>query len=374
MDVLTLAKWERGLQQVATSLSVHTVVKMYAKGRLDFLEKLKKEIPAEVYEPPSAMARTLWGIRFRLPIMNAAGMFKNGECYEMVAMQGAGGYLGGTGTWNARKGNEKEGIYLPFVKYSKSNAASNWLGLPNLGDTDNSIRAYTLVSEKMLQCPIGWSVMGSPDLQGEERLQKLVSSLRLYENVGVNFLEMNESCPNTVHGTPQETDLALRLRYVKEHFLDSRTLDRRMRVVPVVVKFSTDTAIEQVPMLVEMLCSLGYDGVNFGNTSTQYETHRGKIVRSEQKVFDYFTQTFGGGVSGKPLREGSLELCARAVEYLRQSRPTQEFQVIRTGGVETWRDIEESERIGVRLNQWYTGYFKNFAEVGHRVYERLWER
>ena len=46
----------------------------------------------------------------------------------------AAAYLGGTGTWNARRGNEKDGIYLPFVPYPASHAASNWLGLPNDGD------------------------------------------------------------------------------------------------------------------------------------------------------------------------------------------------------------------------------------------------
>lgn len=372
MDILTVAKWEKGLQPLLTTLPARVVVEKYSKGRLDFLAQLKKEIPAEVYEPAPEMARTLWGIRFRSPLFNAAGMFKNGECYEMVAMQGAGGYLGGTGTWNARAGNTKEGVYLPFVKYSKSNAASNWLGLPNEGDTENSIRAHKM--GRMLECPVGWSVMGSPDLKDEEKLNKLVSSMRLYENVGVDFIEMNESCPNTGEGKVQDNGLVERLRYVKRHFLDERTTEGRTRVIPVVVKFSNDTMLSDVPMLVDLLCLLGYDGVNFGNTSTQYEKQREKILRREQKLYDYFTTTFGGGVSGKPLREGSLELCAKAGEYLREGGPTQEFHVIRTGGIETWKDIEDSERIGVRLNQWYTGYFKNFSEVGHRVYERLWER
>ena len=373
MDILTLAKWEKGIQPFLGRLPVQLVVEKYSKGRLDFLAQLKKEIPVDICEPPQELARTLWGIRFRTPVMNAAGMFKNGECYEMVAMQGAGGYLGGTGTWNGRRGNEKNGVYLPFVKYGKSNAASNFLGLPNEGDAENSIRAHTM--GRMLNCPIGWSVMGSPNFSGEEKLKYLVSSMRLYENANVDFLEINESCPNTGEGNVQDTGLVERLTYVKRHFLDERVCDDgRKRVIPVIVKFSTDTSLEQVPMLVDLLCSLGYDGVNFGNTSTQYEKRRAGIMRCEQKLYDYFTQTFGGGVSGQPLRESSLELCAKAVEYVKQGGVMREFNVIRTGGVETWKDIEDSARIGVLLNQWYTGYFKNFSEVGHRVYERLWER
>ncbi len=372
MDILRLAQWENRLRAVIRRMPVRMVVSRYSQGRLDFLAKLKEEISPIMYEPPEKMARTLWGIRFRTPLLNAAGMFKNGEGYEMVAMQGAGGYLGGTGTWNARRGNEKESVRLPFVPYRGSHAASNFLGLPNDGDTENSLRARTM--GRMLNCPIGWSVMGSPDFAGEEKLQNLVRSLKLYEQAGVDFLEINESCPNTGERKLQENDLALRLRYVKEHFLDSRTLDGRMRVVPVIVKFSNDTVVEQVPMLVEMLCSRGYDGVNFGNTSTQYEKRGEMMAFEDRKLYSYFTTTFGGGVSGRPLRESSLELCARAVEFLREGGPSQEFHVVRTGGVESWKDIEESEQIGVLLNQWYTGYFHNFSEVGHRVYERMWVR
>jgi len=54
------------------------------------LEKLKEEISLEDYTPLGKLVKELWGIKFRSPIMNAAGMFKNGECYEMVAKQRAG--------------------------------------------------------------------------------------------------------------------------------------------------------------------------------------------------------------------------------------------------------------------------------------------
>ena len=298
--------------------------------------------------------------------MNAAGMFKNGECYEMVARQGAGAYLGGTGTWNPRRGNEKDGIYLPFVPYPKSHSASNWLGLPNNGDEINSQTAAQL--ERIADTPLGWSVMGSPDFHGKERLKYLVEGMRLYDRAGVDFIEINESCPNIVHVRPQDDNLAERLSNVKENFLSKRT-----RRLPVIVKFSNDVQPNQLPALLDLLFELGYDGVNFGNTSIAYAQIRQSIDPSERKLFDFYTQTFGGGVSGKPLRELSLELAGRAVEYVRASCPPQEFHVIRSGGIETWDDIQESEELGVSLNQWYTGYFQNFAKCGYDVYTRLFD-
>ncbi len=370
MKATTLANWESKLRPLLTRFPPKTVVSRYSSGRLNFLAKLKDEIPQETYFPPEDLSRKLWGIRFRSPIMNAAGMFKNGECYEMVARQGAGGYIGGTGTWNPRRGNERGAIYLPFVPYPKSHSASNCLGLPNDGDETNSQRATQL--ERIAGTPVGWSVMGSPDLQGKEKLQHLVKGMRFYQEAGVDFLEINESCPN-VHALVQDAryeliGIKLRLRDIKDRFLEERT-----RRLPVIVKFSTDTSVSHIPEILDILFDLGYDGVNFGNTSTDYAKRREEIDPTERKLYDFFTQTFGGGVSGRPLKESSLELASHAVEYLNAGPPPQEFHVIRTGGIETWKDIQESEQAGISLNQWFTGYHKNFSKHDHDLYRELFE-
>lgn len=366
MKATTLARWERTFRPLLTKLPSKFVVAQYSRGHFGFIAKLKKDIPLQAYAPPSGLAKTLWGIPFRSPLMNAAGMFKNGDCYAMCALQGAGAYLGGTGTWNKRAGNKKNGIYLPFAPYPGSHSAGNWLGLPNDGDEVNAPRARNI--QRAEGTPVGWSVMGSPDFQGEERLRRLTESMKLYERAGVDFLEMNESCPNTEVGKPQEDGLAERLRYVKKYFLDQRN-----KRIPVIVKFSNDTDISQVPPLLDLLFELGFDGVNFGNTSTAYSQAREHIAPDERRLFDYYTQTFGGGVSGRPLKERSLALASRAVEYIKSGPPAHEFHVMRTGGIESWTDIEESERAGISLNQWYTGYFEQFAQYGHGVYREFFE-
>ncbi len=355
--------------------SPQAVTDFYSRNRVSFISRLDREriygldgIPKCI--PQASLERTLWGIKFRSGLMNAAGMFKNGECYDLMALQGAGAYLGGTGTYNARDGYRGDGIYLPFVPYPRSHAASNKLALPNDGDERNSRRANLYVSMKRPDFdgfPLGWSVMGSPDFNGQEKLEKLVLSMKLYGKAGVDFLEINESCPNTECGRPQDEGLANRLKYIKDNFLDRGT-----RRLPVDVKFSTDTKLEQVPYILDLLFELGFDGVNFGNTSTAYSVRRQLIDRKEQRLYNYFINTFGGGVSGRPLKESSLELAARAVEYTKKGPPKQEFHVIRTGGIETAKDIEDSERAGISLNQWFTGYWEGFARHGHDVYRNLY--
>ena len=77
--------------------------------------------------------------------------------------------------------------------------------------------------------------------------------------------------------------------------------------------------------------------------------------------------------------EGRLKF----LEQLGQERPDhyvpskdleQEFHVMRTGGIETWSNIINSEEAGVSLNQWFTGYFHNFSIDGHNLYRTLIEK
>jgi hypothetical protein len=52
-------------------------------------------------------------------------------------------------------------------------------------------------------------------------------------------------------------------------------------------------------------------------------------------------------------------------------QPAHEFHVIRTGGISSADDILLSEKSGISLNQWFTGYFEGFAAKGHRLYQMI---
>jgi dihydroorotate dehydrogenase len=211
-----------------------------------------------------------------------------------------------------------------------------------------------------------------------------VAGLESFAEAGVDFLEINESCPNTEQGPVTASDLAQRLAALSRRFLA-----RRSRPLPVVVKFSCDTDPRQVPELVRMLVAEGFDGVNFGNTSQRYGELRPAIAPSERRLYDLFSARFGGGVSGRPLKEVSLALASAAVaaaaregapgraqesaQESAQERGQAEFHVIRTGGVETAADVRASEAAGVSLNGWYTGYYEAFGRRGHGLYEAILE-
>lgn len=372
IDLERLAAWEEHVRPLMVRLPPAMAVRLYSWGRPRFLAALA-EHPPEPLAIPVGLEHRLWGIDFRSPVGNAAGMFKDGSGYELVASQGAGFYLAGTTTASPRSGNKSKvdhlDLHQPFAPYPSSGAASNWLGLPNPGDEPVAQRLADL--DRVAGCPVGASLGADPELAGEERLAALIRGLEAYTAAGVDFLEINESCPNTGEEAAQEEreleELGQRLGRLRQGFLD------RSERPPVVVKLSCDTDPAVVSELVDRLLDEGFDGVNFGNTSTAYDRRREAIAPPDRPIFDFFSDNFGGGVSGRPLKEDSLRLAAAAVEQRERRAPGREFHVVRTGGVEDAADVRRSLDAGISLVQWYTGYFQAFAAAGHELYLDLYD-
>ncbi len=94
MKASTLSKLENYIRpMVISNLSPKTSIKIYSKGRKEFIERLSKETLDILVQPDKSLEQTLWGLKFRYPIFNSAGIFKNGECYSQCYRQGAGAYL-----------------------------------------------------------------------------------------------------------------------------------------------------------------------------------------------------------------------------------------------------------------------------------------
>lgn len=362
-----LAKSEFALRTASSLLPPSLVVRAFTAGRNIFLPRFANDVPKRTYVPPPDQSVTAWGLHFRMPIWNAAGMFKKGYGYDMVAAQGAGAFVAGTTTSRARNGNVIRGIAWPSTQYPHSHSASNWMGLPNEGHAVVAARLRKVVT--VPGCPLGASVSAEPGLDAAQALPELIDGMQRYADAGVDYIELNESCPNVPgHGghAVLDEDLLRRLDVVASSFLATRT-----RRLPVVVKLSTDTSLDQLPALMQALVERSFDGVILGNTSIRYKALRELVHADDRKLYDYFTSTYGGGISGALLRTTSLESCSAAVRALADMRPKQEFHVIRCGGVASADDIAASAHAGVVLNQWYVGYFESFAARGHDVYRDI---
>ena len=369
-EILSLAEFK--IRPVITKLPPSIVTNIYSPARKAFVKLLTRESRKNRYIPPDTESRTLWCIKFQSGIFNAAGMFKHGEGYHTVAMQGAGAYLAGTSTGAFRRGNEGKGIMHPFMPYPLSGSASNWMGLPNEGH-DYLAKKLSAI-EKMDGCPVGISIAASPELSDMAAMKEVVGGLFLFKNAGADFIELNESCPNVPHEKKSgknelDENLLNRLEFISKNFIQKSN-----GRPPVIVKLSNDTDINLLPGLLDVLTGLGFGGVNFGNTSTEYNTYKYSISESELRLYDYFTSNFGGGISGRLLKKRSLELSSYGSEYIAKHTPANEFYVIRTGGIESINDIRESEDSGIALCQWFTGYFENFARHGHSIYKHLYSK
>lgn len=361
----TLARAEHSLRPLLSYLPSTVATKLFSFGRSYFIDRFA----SDAIEPrtPQSAGVTAWGLHFQMPIWNAAGMFKKGEAYGVVSKQGAGAYVAGTTTSRIRTGNTKNGVTWPAVPYGSSKSSSNWMGLPN--DGHRSVAAKLASLERVYGCPVGASVSAEPGLSENEALPELVDGLQEYDRAKVDYIELNESCPNvpgTDHGRGIDDDLIRRLEFVSERFLA-----KRQRHLPVVVKFSNDTNPDQLNELLRTLVTLNFDGVILGNTSTKYVEKRTLISVKDRSLYDSFCKTFGGGLSGAVLTDDSLALAARAVQEIDLLQPRKEFKVIRCGGVFDHADVKKSAEVGVHLHQWYTGYFEAFSRVGHNVYVEL---
>lgn len=337
---------------------------LMSRGRKAFLNWFVRERP-DKRELPKGLETVCWGLRFQSPLMNAAGMFKDEDAYEVVYAQGAGAYWRGTDVWNPYKGNKKAFIRNPVASFPKSGASLNWLGLPGDGVRKGVERVNKI--EKRDGCPVGVSLMGDPRIKNEEqRLEYLVEGMFAYKSAAVQLLEVNFSCPNTGEDSPDLDVLHKQAGYVGKRFI---SVDEG---IPTIAKLSVDWAIESVPETMDILFDAGFSGVNFGNTSIRYALHIPDISPRERRLYRFFFETFGGGLGGRPLKEKSLSLASEAVRYTRAGPPEQEFHVIRTAGIESWSDVLQSRNEGILLNGWFTGYWEAFAEHGHDVYRALY--
>ncbi len=365
-----IAKIEGKLRKNILRLPTPAVVFLYSNSRKFFLKALVSDLEFPKQEVPDNLSFNSIGLKFRSPLMNAAGMFKNGDGYQLAYKQGAGAFLAGTTTSEVRRGNTKGLFVHPFISYHSSASASNWMGLPNEGHA--AIAKKLSEIEKFKDFPLGASIAASAGQNDNQILEGILEGLELYSKADVDFIELNESCPNVTGHSKVINDLLSSELTARLVFISEKFLKKRNKNLPVILKLSNDTQLEALPALLDLLVELGFDGINFGNTSTKYDYYRNFIAQKDLANFDYFTSEFGGGLSGKILKESSLNLAKSAVSYLEKKNLKKEFLVIRTGGVSNFRDLVESKNNNILMNQWFSGYFDSFAKRGHNLYNWIY--
>jgi len=371
---VTLARFDAKVRPFFAAVLPHSIfVWIYSSSRPLFLSLMARGGNSSVMNFPSP--RSALGLRFRSDLGNSAGLDKDGTLLDFNFDLGAGFAVVGTVLSAPHTGNLfpmwgglvdcNAWTPLPF-----SGGALNSLGLPAHG-VDVAVRniaefrhrrgitpqGHESANLENLECfPIGVSIMGHPKQEGQEKLDGVLECVRKAIPVA-DFIEINESCPNVKHGG-DSCGLAARLAGVTKLRDDMRKSTGRY--VSILVKLGD---LGDADATVQLLAKHGIDGIVLLNTQRDYDAF--DLPALDKSLLDHYTNTYGGGLSGPPIKERSMKQAAAATAAVQKQGLQNRFVVVHVGGISDAGDVQRSRNTGAELRQWYTGMVNALAEGHH---------
>jgi dihydroorotate dehydrogenase len=343
--MLKLARIEHKLRPfMARSLSPKFFMELYSANRRHFISSMAKALRNPISNAASPVK--VCGLNFRNDLGNAAGLDKDGSLLEFNYCLGAGFAVVGTvlnkpHTGNIVKIRGKE--HNPWVPLPHSHSALNSLGLPSRG-IDASLKNIEEFRQKYpdKDFPVGLSIMGHPLQEGNEKLDGILECVSKAIGI-VDFIEINESCPNVQH----KADDGLEKRLNAVSAIKKET--------PIFVKLGD---LGDAVKTVNLMDSANIDGLVLLNTQKNYAKYRPQLDEQDHKIFDFYTDRFQGGLSGEIIRDTSFESVKEAHDAISKNKST--LQIIHVGGINTPEDMKESRKIAP-LREWYTGFMEHMG-------------
>jgi dihydroorotate dehydrogenase len=361
MKATTLFKWDHYWRPwLAKSLPPKWLVVAYSQGRTPFLKALSEEEISPI-EAPRRLVE-LWGLRFRNDISNAAGFDKDGTLLKFNHAIGAGFTVVGTVLNRTHSGNLFSALgrtFNPWVPLPASSSAINSLGLPGKGIDPvlDRIKAFQDTVQPV-DYPIGLSVMGHPGQQGQAKLDGVLECMEKALPV-VDFIEINESCPNVANHDPGAFEHRIK------SFCDFRNSVARHK--PLWVKFGSTPSEASL----QLMDQYGVEAVVLLNTQTDYEEIRTRLPKADIGLFDYYTRNFKGGVSGRVIQGDAAEAVEEVGQTIR--RLGLGLKIIHVGGLGCKGDMDGSRTLAP-LREWYTGLMESLARHKlQQVYPQLFK-
>jgi dihydroorotate dehydrogenase len=292
------------------------------------------------------LERKVIGLNFKNPVGIAAGFDKNAEVYNELSDLGFGFIEIGTVTRNAQKGNVKPRLF----RLLRDKAIVNRMGFNNNG-VDNAVE--NLRKKRRRNLIIGGNIGKNTDIDNENapiEYEKTISKLYNY----VDYFVINISCPNISDLQNLQTSEHL------TKLLTQLTEFRRYRDTykPMLIKISPDLSFEQIDEILDIIRTIGMDGVVATNTTTS----RDNLKTSKKEV----QRAGNGGLSGEPLTKRSLEI----ISYINK-KTDGDLPIIGVGGIMTEDDVINMLAAGARLVQIYTGFIYNGYNFAKRINKRI---
>lgn len=292
-------------------------------------------------------AKTVDGIKYRIPILLSAGFDYNGRLTRILPFIGFGGEEIGSVTARPCDGNPRPRL----LRLPKSQSIMVNKGLRNDGVDAIINRLKNTSHEK--DFVYGISIARTNDegsVSIEAGIEDYTYSFRRLNEEGIgDYYTINISCPNAFGG---------------EAFTNPESLDRllgKLKTVPcfkpVYVKMPINISWQQFNSLLKVIDIHGLNGVVIGNLNKDYDSLG---FRNEAPI------SYQGGLSGKP--------CARlSIELIRKTRESygKRFTIIGVGGIMSSEDAKEKFDAGADLVQLITGMIYEGPGLIKRVAKSL---
>jgi len=273
-------------------------------------------------DDPALQVHTL-GLRFRNPIGLAAGFDKDAMALRGLRRLGFGLIEAGSVTPLPQPGNSRPRVFRLY----EDAAVINRYGLNNRGIAAFVARLAALPRGSV---PVGANVgINKAGADPERDLPALVAAVAPH----ADYVVINVSSPNT----PGLRDLQSEARLASILAAIAAGAPRRP---PLLVKVAPDLPEGGLEAIVETAVRHGVDGLIVSNTTVA----RPDTLRSRWAGE-------AGGLSGRPLRDASTRLVARA-HRLAAGR----LVLVGCGGVATGADVLAKLRAGATLVQLYTAF------------------
>ncbi|MFQ5628197.1 MAG: quinone-dependent dihydroorotate dehydrogenase [bacterium] len=274
--------------------------------------------------------KTVMGISFPNPVGLAAGLDKNGDYIDALAVLGFGFLEIGTVTPRPQPGNPKPRLFrLPSAE-----AIINRMGFNNKG-IDYFVKN---VRRSKFRGVLGINVGKNFDTPNESAVDDYLICLRKAYPYA-SYIAVNISSPNTegLRDLQQENELNTLLNALKEQQL--KLSSEHHKYVPLAVKIAPDLDTNQIAAIASALLKHEIDGVIATNTT---------ISRTGVENLRHGNEI--GGLSGTPLREQSTMIIKKLKDALGGQIP-----IIGVGGICSAKDAQKKFEAGASLVQIYTG-------------------
>jgi dihydroorotate dehydrogenase len=271
------------------------------------------------------------GHTFPTPLGVAAGMDKDARSFRGLWALGFGHIEVGTITPKEQKGTEGKRV----ARLLADRAVVNKMGFPNPGAVV-AARRLQRDGEPIL---VGVNIGKSKDSKLGAAGADYRASVRNVAPVS-DYLVINVSSPNTPGLREMQAVELLRplVADVREE------LGGLGIQVPILIKIGPDLPDDELDSIADLSMELQLDGIVAVNTTID----RSVLTKSPQDEVDELS---GGGISGAPLKQRSLDVLRRL-----RARVGDSVVLVSVGGIETADDVWERIVAGATLVQTHTGF------------------